>query len=156
MSKQEQNKQSIEKMAGEFKALAKGVEINGGEVKLDGREVFESNLPEGVTPKIIDDLSNHVVNTAVAAHQVIGEIAIDAMAKDKKLDKVIGIVDYGPIGNSASSIQRAHRGRNPSTQEETVTPGANRMTLNIFAPGGQRYNGAKEAIKTLAADKLKV
>lgn len=156
MSKQEQNQQAIEKMAKEFKDLAKAAEIKDGELKVDGREIFESNLPEGVTPAIISDIQNHVVNTAVAAHQAIGEVAIAAMAKDKDLDAVKGTTDFGPIGNGVSYVSRVHKGRNPKTNEETVTPGSNRMSLNIFAPGGQRYNAAVTAIKGMAADKLKV
>jgi len=155
MSKAEENQASIEKMEGEFRALAKGHKVTDGEIELDGRDVFESNLPEGVTPKIITDLSNHVTNTVSAAHKVIGEVSVAAMVKDKDLDKVMGKVSLGPIGAMKSYVSRSHVGRNPATQAEVVTPGANRATLDIFAPAPQRFNVAKEAIKALAVEKLK-
>lgn len=155
MSKIEQNQAAIEKMEGEFRALAKNHKVADGEVELDGRDIFETNLPEGVTPKVISDLSNHVTNTVSAAHKVIGEVSVGAMAKDKDLDKVMGKVSFGPIGSMKSYVTRSHTGRNPSTQAEVVTIGANRAAVDIFAPGGQRFNAAKEAVKALAADKLK-
>lgn len=154
-TKTEQNAAAIEKMTGEFLTLAKAADAKDGAVKFDGRDVFESNLPETVTPKIIADLQNHVTNTATAAHAAIGEIGIAAMAKDKDLDKFVGTVALGPIGSMKSYISREHIGRNPSTQEETKTIGANRASLDIFTPGGQRFNAAREAIKTMAVEKLK-
>lgn len=154
-TKAELNEAAIAKMKGEFAALAADAKLDGEEIKIDGRGVFEENMPEGVTPKIVQDLANHVVNTSVAAHAVIGDIGITAMAKDKGLDRVIGRVSLGPIGNHTSYVSREHTGRNPKDGTETKTIGANRVSLDIFAPGGQRMNTVRDAIKTLAADKLK-
>lgn len=154
-TKAEQNEAAIAKMKGEFAALAADAKLDGEEVKIDGRSVFEGNMPEGVTPKIVQDLANHVTNTSVAAHDVIGDIAIDAMVKDKSLDRVVGRVSLGPIGNHTSYISREHTGRNPKDGSETKTVGANRFSLDIFAPGGQRVNTVRDAIKVLAAEKLK-
>ncbi len=155
-TKAELNEAAIAKMKGEFAALAADAKLDGEEIKIDGRGVFEENMPEGVTPKIVQDLANHVVNTSVAAHAVIGDIGINAMAKDKGLDRVIGRVSLGPIGNHTSYVSREHTGRNPKDGTETKTIGANRVSLDIFAPGGQRMNTVRDAIKTLAADKLKI
>ncbi len=154
MSKAEQNQAAIDKMKGEFRALAKGVKVQDGELELSGQDIFESNLPEGVTPQVIVDLSNHVTNTVCAGHEVVGEIAVNAMAKDKELDKVMGKITLGPIGTMKSYVARSHVGRNPSTQAEVITPGANRATLDIFAPSPKQFNVAKEAIKALAVEKL--
>lgn len=153
-SKAEINAEAVATMKGQFAELLTAAEMKDGEVKINGAEVFERNLPEELTMKHVKALQQHVSNTTTAAHGAIGDLAIDAMAADGELPRVVGHVALGVIGKTASYVSRCHEGRNPSTGEAILTKGVNNMTVDIFAPGGQAFNATRDLIKSLAADKL--
>lgn len=154
MSKKEQDQAQIDQLKGEYKKVIGKLE--DGVIKTNGSEVFDANLPEGLTPKLVRELQNYVTNTVSAAHEVHGEVAINAMAKDKALESVRADIDLGSLGSQTSYYGRKNVGRNPSTQEEVITMGPNRARVDIAGgTSGWRFNAAKQAIKDLAESKLK-
>lgn len=155
MSISEKNQAEITKLEAAFREAAKAAKVEGGEVTIDGKEVFEGNLPEGITTDTVKTLQNYVGNTAAAGHKVAGEIGVEAMAADTGLDKFKATINLGPIGKMTSYVQREFTGRDPKDPgKEIKIIGQNRLAFDLLASGGERFNVAKEAIKALAAEKL--
>ena len=64
-------------------------------------------------------------------------------------------IELGGIGKMTSYVQREYVGRDPKNEgKEIKIVGQNRLSFDLLASGGERFNIAKEAIKALAAEKL--
>jgi len=122
-----------------------------------GPEPYEAAIAEGGwTKDDVKRLRRITTDYIGAAHQSVGEIAISAMAKDKELPKVIANIDLSTFGDVTSVVNRVHVGNNPKTQEQVVTYGTSVAKVSILSGSNKSaLNVACEAVKALAADKLK-
>lgn len=122
-----------------------------------GPEPYEAVLAEnGWTKDDVKRLRRTTTDYIGAAHQAVGEIAINAMAKDKELPKVIANIDLSTFGDVTSVVNRVHVGSNPKTQEQVTTYGTSVAKVSILSGSNKSaLNVACEAVKALAADKLK-
>ena len=118
-------------------------------------DVFNDNLPEGITPKTVEELAHYTGEFIAAGTEAIGAVAIKALSKDKKLDKVTGEFGIGALGNVAVNVERSREGVKPGTTEKTVTYGANRV-ITSFQPGDKvgALSAAQSEIKKLAKEAL--
>lgn len=154
MSKKEQDQSLINDLKVAYSGLNPKVE--NGAIDIDGTDVFEKHLPEGVTPDGIKSLQNYITNTLSAVHEVNGEIAIGAMAGDDALNEVKATVKLGTLGVEKSSYSRMIESKNIKDGSVIQTWGASRASISILGGAvGNRYETAKSAVKAMGEDKLK-
>lgn len=55
---------------------------------------YYNNLPEGITKKIVDEISKYNSKFVTAAHVAVGELAADVFTKDKSIDTVEAEIGY--------------------------------------------------------------
>lgn len=64
-------------------------------VEKDDTSVFDTNLPNGLTPKQVKDLSDYSKDYAAAGVYAIGQISRNAFAANQSLTKVSGDLKMG-------------------------------------------------------------
>ena len=69
-------------------------------------EVYEKNLPTGITMDTVKDLGDYNSSFIAAGCYAIGEIAIEAMTKDSKIDQVTGDIRMGVKDSAEYTVSR--------------------------------------------------
>ena len=155
MSQKDENKSQIESLTGKIAETVKPIDAKG-KIDVESGSIFDSNLPEGLTPKSVSALNNYVANFNAAALHAAKGPAIDALVDNKDLDAVKVVVDLGAYGQSTSKISRQSTNSDPKDRsKEIVTKGSLRSRIEpsggLF---GGRYDEVKKSIKALGEEKL--
>lgn len=110
----------------------------------------------GFKPADVEKMCGFTATFVAAAHEVAGNVAIEAMAKDKKLDSVTTTIPLGGFGSQTSNFKRSHTSKPINGEgEDIVTFGVNNAKVEFTAGAqGSCYNAARKAIKSLAIEKL--
>lgn len=136
-----------------------GIETGNGTSEGD---VFNATLPEGLTPDTVEAVNNHVTTFVASGMEAVGNAALAAMKKDKKLDIVnaniglgaFGSADYGVHRNKEITIPPAEKGGTP---EKGFQPGASSVKVTFQAGKNSGLLGkARTAIKEQAAEQFGV
>ena len=132
--------------------------IQGGLTKVEGvnkgaDDAFNTNLPEGVTPEIVDKVVDYTTDFVAAGTKALGIAAVDALKGDKKLTEVAGEISMGAMGKLETVTERETT--NTFDGKETTSYGATRAKVT-FQPGVNvgALKAVKKDIKALAAEVL--
>jgi hypothetical protein len=112
---------SVRNYADQFKADVK-TEKAGEVLNVEEKEpskVWETNLPEGLTPKLVKSLSDYNAEVTAGAQLAIGEIGLEAMKKDKELKTVTGTFKFGTDTLSVD-LARHKQYHNPANKDEQI------------------------------------
>lgn len=123
-----------------------------GEMTSKGN-VYNDNLPEGVTPDHVEKIADYTTTFVAAGLEACGDAAMKALKKDKKLENVTSTIGLGDMGSVAYQIGRSREGVPPGGGEKTTYYGPSR-TIVKFQPGenNSQLNAAKAGIKAAALE----
>jgi hypothetical protein len=123
---------SLEKVSDEVKALAAKLEaafvVDGDGVSTLPKDVFETNLPEGLTIKEVKNVQHTLLNFVDATTLALGNKGITHLAANKEMPSLTTKFRAGNDSISAS-FTRAVNMRNPGTGEGFVRNGVSNTKL---------------------------
>ncbi len=118
---------------------------------------YIENLPEGITPDIDTSLTNYRKTFVAASLHSVGTMAVEAMAKNKKLDNVTAELKMGDDDCVRHSVDREKTYKFGSGAEAKTTTKHGVVTTEVDIKGGHNSGQLKLArahVGTLAASKL--
>ncbi len=129
------------------------------EIKIDEKsgiskvssEVFEKNLPEGVTAEQCKQVWGAIQTYKDASALATGEVGVEFMSKNKEVPSVTA--EFGALGHNHidHTVLREHTLRNPKTQETTTVPGYIMTDVSISAvKRNAEYARVRQAIEEQA------
>jgi hypothetical protein len=130
-------------------AIADKATFENGVITFD-KDTYQSTLPEDISFDTIKKVDDHNRRFAAALTNHVGNVAIEAMEKDKDLKQVSGQVKGGAITFGAVT-QREGTVRNPTSGEVTTTKGPTRTTIKHTASKGA--SGYLKTVKNALAEK---
>lgn len=146
-TKQPEIKQDVLDLADALRKSAKLDEEKHQVVFAD--KVFEETLPDGVTTKMIRDIEHHKQNFALAQTLVVGELAVDHLAKNEDVKEVTSKIAL-PVGKSVAVISRQVDVRSPQSDVVTTHYGRSSTRIVTTVPGSQNL-AVRSRIADLAA-----
>jgi len=141
-------KHEIRELADKFKAVTEIEKDGSSNVTSD---VFIDTLGDGLTKDIVEAVYDHRDNCVKAGQLAAGELFVDAMAKNNKMDR--GTVSYGLGGKDQLNVivdrTRSYPGAPGSADSERVTKfGVVSATLDVSSTSN---TGDVKKIRTLIA-----
>lgn len=135
-----------------------------GEMTLDAdngagsasKDIYEKTLPEDLTLEIAGKVHDHDANFIAAGAHAFGELAVAAMAKNKKLEQAnISVGMYGKNGVDYT-VNRSETFQNPKNREESIVKYGTIQPTVTYQPGRNvgQLKQAKATIGELAAAQL--
>lgn len=134
-----------------YKKIEETLTTEGGNVKSSG-DPFNDNLPEGITPEIVDTVASYTNQFVVEGYEALGKAGVNALKADKKLDEATGTLGLGKFG-SLDTVTKRESTSTPPNGEPVTTYGGTRLKVT-FSPGEQGLGSAKSAIKAYGAEVL--
>lgn len=125
--------------------LQKHLEYKDGVVTVkDGTDLFAATLPEDVSAKQVKESLSYLTRYAEASALAFGNTSIDAMKKDKALEKVQGKFPIVGPHNVAFSLTRSASGPVPGKEgERWEKHGVLSVDLNIAGTKANRGGMSK-------------
>lgn len=78
---------------------------------------YNANLPEGLTPDVVDSVQKYNITFVKAAHVAVGELGADVFAANKSVDKVTAKLGFfGPGSHVELAAERSHSFLNPQAK----------------------------------------
>lgn len=116
------------------------------------KDAYTTTLPEGLTPEIVKHVSDHNTNFVAAGAKVFGDIALGAMAKDKKIDRLSLDIPLTGRDKVSFSFDRSVTSPNPAIPGESLTRyGVLRAKVDMVADNNAgQYKVARTQLKELA------
>lgn len=113
-------------------------------------QAYDQNLPEGLTPEIIKELSHYNGTFANATRVAIGEMAAEIFNADKEVNRVEGSVGYFAHGDSMNvTVDRTRKYVNPKTTgEDDKTVTKHLVITDSFELKGASYKSLKDSMST--------
>jgi hypothetical protein len=142
--------------------LAKKIEAS---IKIDATgkgsvegDPYGENLPEGITLDTVKKVAGHNANFVAAGAYAFGRLSVEAMAKDKKLDKTTLELGFNHRDTAAYNVEREHvfTNRLQANAPDVVKHGY--MSVNVTTRAGSnggQLKQARAAIVELGLQKLK-
>lgn len=163
MSKEDKPAPTVNDTVSGYAAIIKDhIVIDEGTHNVADKEpssAFIATLPEGLTPNQVDMLRSHDTNFVAAATKVTGELAIQAMAKDKGVALVTGT--FGMMGDISATptIMREKTFQPPPKADGTPsTPvthyGYTTTVVTNSATSGKQYKAVVANLRQDAAELL--
>lgn len=81
-----------------------------GECSGDSQSVYEAHLPDGITMDTVKSVSSYNTTFCAAGTHAVGELAIEAMKKDKKLESVTAKLPFGSRDSLNLTFHRSREG----------------------------------------------
>lgn len=137
----------------------KDSELKGG-VRSIGKDIFEANLPEGITPAATKELATYVKTFSAAAIEASGECLASDFKSDKKLDQVTVELDLGHVGDFSFRALRTDeinvpgKKGEPSTRREVVGSIYPKLSFNS-GKGSALMEEARQTASSLIQAALK-
>ncbi len=129
--------------------------VTDGVISSDG-DVFNSNLPEGLTPETVEAVSNYTTAFVASGLEAVGKAAVSAMEKDKKLNDVSAEIPMGAFGNVGYGVTRSREAVVPGTDKTTTVYGGTKVNVAFVAgKNAGQLAAAKRSIKEMAEEALK-
>lgn len=125
------------------------MEIGEGGLNTVPKEVYEEHLPEGVDMKTVESVMGHNERMTAALTLANGEYALDAMKKDKSLQKVSTTMKYGKFGEATSSLERSAEGRK-SVADPTIITRYGVTSTKVKTTAGKNRGDLKKVRESLA------
>ncbi len=115
--------------------------------------VYNENLPEGLTPETVQQVSDYTTVFVASGMEAAGNASLAAMKKDKKLDSVSVNLPLGAFGQADYVVHRSKEVTIPPTEKggeatKEVQFGVNRCNVSFIAGKNSGLLGkARDAIK---------
>lgn len=126
-----------------------------GKAEVTG-DPFKEHMPEGLTEEAVKQVDDYRYTFVAATGKAVGEAAIAAMAKNKKLESVEGTFNIGGKSEVTHQILQSKPVFNPSTKETGTKYGA--MTTVVKTSLDNQKTGQIGAVRAsigeLAVEKL--
>lgn len=115
---------------------------------------YDQNLPEGLTPELIKELSRYNGTFANATRLAIGEMAAEIFNADKEVNRVEGSVGYFAHGDSMNvTVDRTRTYANPkATGEDDKTVTKHLVITDSFELKGASCKSLKDSMSTQFAN----
>lgn len=141
------------------KKIEKSIEIDkkSGVATTKG-DVYNENLPEGITPEIVKDVSNFNTKFIAAGAYAFGKVAVDAMAHNKSLETSTLEISMGNRDSIGYNVDRKREYTNhlSGNGEKQVKLGVVTASFDVRAgKNGGQLKAARTLIGELASEKLK-
>lgn len=75
--------------------LSKHISVAKDGTTTVGENLFDSHLPDGLTPDVVNNVRNYTANFIAAGQHSFGMAAVDAMKENKKLNEVTTSIGLG-------------------------------------------------------------
>lgn len=112
--------------------------------------IYHAHLPEGQTEDTVKDLANYT-SMFVAAHaKATGNVALERLQGDKKLEKVTSTAGIGALGDTSSTVFRTKDVTIPSPEKggkPTVRTDIGVVRTSVDFSGGANSGLLKQARK---------
>lgn len=132
---------------------------NGTIIEKEGADIYNSNLPEGLTPEIIRNVSDYNTTFIAAGAHAVGLMSVDMMANNSSLDRVTGEIAMGYKDSVGFTIDRRKEYTNSLGDGEPQTVekyGVLRHSYDVRAgKNGSQLKSVREFIGQLSATKLR-
>ncbi len=83
----------------------------------EGSCVHDENLPEGLTPALLEDYQKYRTDLIAAAGLALGNLSIEAMAKNKSLEQTETSLRMGPGSTLNMTFDRVRSYVNPQNKD---------------------------------------
>ena len=119
--------------------------------------IYKDTLPEGLTMKTVEQVKRHDRDFIAAGAQVFGELAVEAMAKNKKLETAelsIGMTKMDSVGYH---MDRHRQYQNHLSGDGATVDKYGILTTTYEVKGGKNAGDLKKVrlgLQELAAKKL--
>lgn len=127
--------------------------LTGTESITSEGNVYDDNLPEGLTPDTVEAVSNYTTTFVASSVEAVGDMALQAMKKDKKLDQVEAEIKLGAFGKTDISVIREKEITIPPREKggeasKKIQPGVTQVSVDFVAGRNSGLLGkARAAIK---------
>ena len=135
-----------------FTVIQGGLSTTAGHTKSE-TDIYNSNLPEGLTPEIVTQVVDYTTDFVAAGTRALGYAAVDALKGDATLTEATGELNMGAMGKLETTTERTTT--TVLDGKETVSYGSTRPKVT-FQPSVNvgALKAAKRDIKALAAEAL--
>lgn len=133
------------------------LDSNGVGSQAEGADLYNKNLPEGLTKDVVKAVSDYNTTFVAAGVQAFGELSVAAMAADKTLDKTsleLPIAHHDTL-NVAVQREKTFANRLSGDGADVVKQGV--TTVSIDVRGAHKAGELKKArdyINQLASSKF--
>lgn len=130
-------------------SMKERMDIGEGGLNTVPKEVYVEHLPEGVDMNTVESVMGHNERMTAALTLANGEYALDAMKKDKSLQKVSTTMKYGKFGEATSSLERSAEGRK-SVADPTIITRYGVTSTKVKTTAGKNRGDLKKVRESLA------
>jgi hypothetical protein len=133
--------------------LRKSMTVDKKEATVSGHEgVYEATLPEGLTMETVESLDTHNDTFVAAGTLVAGELFVEAMASNKKLDSGSVVYPMGKNNTLSVDVKRLEKFKNhlSGNGEEVTKYGV--VTASYDVRGANRKVGQLKAVRAEIAE----
>lgn len=133
-------------------AIKGNLEVTGNVIKEKVvHQVYDANLPEGLTPELVKTLSTYNGTYATAGRVALAETAADVFLANKEINRVEGSIGYFAHGDSMNvTVDRSkeYRAGIPKEGEEVAMMTKHLVITDSFDVKSSAYKTLKDAIST--------
>lgn len=113
--------------------------------------LYEANLPEGLTPEIVNAVSDYNTTFVAAGAHACGKMAVEAMAKDKTVTEITGQIKMGKRDKVGYTIARSKEYENRLAGDGVKTEKFGVVTTSYEVQGGTN-KGQLKAVRNLIGE----
>ena len=121
-------------------------------------DLFKENMPDTVTMEMVKAVGNYKANYIAGIGHALGQVAVEAMASNKKLDEVTGVFNMSGRDRAKFTVQRSREFVNQMNPEGPKIVKHAPITVSLqekHGKNGGQLKAVREAIAELAMAKLK-
>ncbi len=114
-------------------------------------DLYNTTLPEGLTKDIVKAVSEHNTNFVAAGAHAFGMMAVDAMAKNKKLENASVTIPMGHRDSVTHNLARSKTFINQMSENKDEVTHYGKMTSTLEVRAGKN-GGQLKAARALVAE----
>lgn len=149
--------EALQKHAGLAASIKDSLEVKGTSVaEKESHGAYYSNLPEGLTKEVVEDLSKYNNAFTAAAHVAFGEVAADIFVNNADAQKVNGEIGFfGKRDNIELTAHREKTYRNNFAESEEDKELKKHLVINASVNvSGYGLKSIREAMSEEFKDKF--
>lgn len=119
--------------------------------------IYKDTLPEGITMKTVEAIKRHDRDFIAAGAEVFGTLAIEAMAKNKKLEEASLSIGMSKVDSVTYHVDRHRQYQNHLSGDGKPVDKFGILTTTYEAKGGKNAGDLKKVrlgLQEIAAKKL--
>lgn len=137
--------------------LAKGIKVDSkAATAVAAEDMYKDNLPTGVTMEVVKAVSDYNTTFVAAGAHAFGQVAVDAMKANKKMDRISVDIPMGVKDNVSYTVDRLKEIPNRFGNGETIVKhGVVTTSYEVRAgKNGGQLKAVRNLISELAAEAL--